>query len=479
MVDRKIAPVILSGGVGSRLWPLSRECHPKQLIALNGSRSLIQETALRIVAGDVFAAPIVLCAEDQRFLIAAQLREVGIADADIILEPVGRNTAPAAAVAALRVLEADGDAMVLLLPADHHIADAGRFRAAVDGAIAVAASGAVVMFGIRPTRPDTGYGYIRRGAPFDGRNDASHVDQFVEKPDEALASRFLADGTHLWNSGIVLCRADRLVDELAAHAPDILASAREALSQGYEDLDFYRLHAPSFEACPAISIDCAVMERTRLAAVVSADFPWSDIGSWSALWEASPHDGDGNATAGDVVVVETSNSYVRSDGLLTAVVGADNLVVVTTADAVLVAPRDRTQDVRRVVERLRSGGRPEARYHAQVYRPWGAYQTLQSGNRFLVKLITVNPGARLSLQRHYHRAEHWVVVSGTALVTRDDEEMFVRENESVYLPLGCAHRLSNPGKLPLLLIEVQSGPYLQEDDIVRLDDDFARVGDRA
>ncbi len=478
MHNTRVAPVILSGGVGSRLWPLSREAYPKQLIALNGSHTLLQETAVRVADRNRFSAPIVICSEEQRFLIAAQLREAGIAAAEILLEPVGRNTAPAAAVAALRALQRDPEAVILLLPADHRIPDTQAFLSAVDRAGDAAAAGKLVTFGIEPTGPETGYGYIRRGAAFDGRNDVHHVDRFVEKPDLGRARDYAADGRHVWNSGMFLCRADCMVEELETHAPEVLAAAREAVAAGRTDLEFFRLHGPSLEASPSISIDHAVMEKTGRAAVVSADLDWSDVGSWSALWETCHRDNEGNAFAGDVMTVDTRNSYIRSDGALTAVVGADDMVVVTTADAVLVASRDRAQEVKSVVDRLKQEGRSEFKNHTQVYRPWGAYRTLQTGDRFQVKLITVNPGARLSLQRHYHRAEHWVVVNGTALVTRDEEEILVRENESIYLPLGCAHRLANPGKLPLNLIEVQSGPYLQEDDIVRIDDDFARLADR-
>ena len=478
MRNARIAPVILSGGVGARLWPLSREAYPKQLIALDGRHTLIQETAMRVADGERFSAPMVVCSDEQRFLIAAQLREASIAAADILLEPVARNTAPAAGVAALRALQRDPEALILLLPADHRIPDTRAFLSAVDRAKVAAVAGAVVTFGIAPTGPETGYGYIRRGAAFDGCNDIHHVDRFVEKPDVERARGYVADGRHVWNSGMFLCRADRLVEELEMHAPEVLSAARQATARGHADLEFFRLHGPSLEASPTISIDHAVMEKTARAAVVSADLDWSDVGSWAALWETSSRDSAGNAVTGDVVTVGTRNSYIRSDAALTAVVGADDMVVVTTPDAVLVASRGHAQEVKSVVDRLKHDGRPEFRSHAQVYRPWGVYRTLQTGDRFLVKLITVNPGARLSLQRHYHRAEHWVVVNGTALVTRDDEEVLVRENESIYLPLGCAHRLANPGKLPLNLIEVQSGPYLQEDDIVRIDDDFARVSDK-
>ena len=474
MTSSKLVPVVLSGGVGSRLWPLSREFYPKQLIALTGPNTLIQDTVARVSGRERFQPPIVICSEEQRFLVAEQVRSAAFGGTEIVLEPIGRNTAPAAAIAGLRALARADDALLLLLPADHRIGDQETFLAAVDRAARAAETGAIVTFGVTPTGPETGYGYIKRGEPLDGCDGAYRVERFVEKPDLARAREYLADGGYAWNSGMFLCSAQRLIDEMDAHAPDVLAAAREAVAKGRSDLDFFRLDRDALARGPSISIDYAVMEKTPHAAVVTADFPWSDIGSWSSLWEQSERNGDGNATRGDVMIVDTRNSYVRSDGLLTAVVGVDDLIVVTTDDAVLVASRDRAQEVKAVVDRLKQEDRPEARFHTRVYRPWGYHQSLHHGDRFQVKRITVNPGARLSLQRHFHRAEHWVVVNGTALVTRGDEEVLVRENESVYLPLGCVHRLTNPGKVPLNLIEVQSGPYLQEDDIERLEDDYAR-----
>lgn len=468
-----VHPVILSGGSGSRLWPLSRALYPKQLIPLVSDRSLIQDTVTRVTDSDRFGPPIVICGDEQRFQVAEQLRTAPTPDADIVLEPVGRNTAPAAAAAALRAHARRGaDAVIALLPADHQVADVDGFHDAMARAAALAMDGWLVTFGMVPDAPVTGYGYIQRGAALADR--AYAVARFVEKPDPATAEGFLADGRFSWNSGMFVARADRLLEELARFAPAVLDGVRAALAAGRADLDFFRMDPDAFAACPSISFDYAVMEKTDRAAVVEAAFGWSDVGSWSALWELSSRDGDDNAAIGDVMTHDTRRSYIRSDGMLTAVVGLSDVIVVTTDDAVLVAAMDKAQDVKEIVAGLNERSRSEAREHTRVYRPWGFYQTLHEGERFKVKRITVRPGARLSLQRHYHRAEHWVVVNGTALVTRDDEEILVRENEAVYLPLGCAHRLTNPGKVTLNLIEVQSGPYLEEDDIVRLQDDFDR-----
>ncbi|MCB9959671.1 MAG: mannose-1-phosphate guanylyltransferase/mannose-6-phosphate isomerase [Rhodospirillaceae bacterium] len=469
-----VHPVILSGGSGSRLWPLSRALHPKQLIPLVSGRSLIQETVARVADPALYAPPMVVCGVEQRFQVAEQVRALEAAAADIVLEPMGRNTAPAVAVAALRTAERAGpDAVLALLPADHQVLDFAGFRRAMALAADLAAAGRLVTFGIVPDTPATGYGYIQRGEALgDG---AYTVARFVEKPDLATAEAFLADGRFTWNGGMFIARADRLLDELARHAPGVLDGARAALADGHGDLDFFRLGDDAFAACPSISFDYAVMEKTDQAAVVEAAFGWSDVGAWSALWELSAHDGDDNAVFGDVLTHKTTRSYIRSDGMLTAVVGLSDVIVVTTADAILVASMADAQEVKEIVAALNAAGRTEAREHTRIYRPWGFYQTLHEGERFKVKRITVSPGQRLSLQRHYHRAEHWVVVNGTAVVTRDAEEILVRENEAVYLPLGCAHRLTNPGKVPLNLIEVQSGPYLEEDDIERLQDDYART----
>lgn len=470
-----IVPVLLSGGAGSRLWPLSRELYPKQFLNLcSDDRSMVQETALRVACSGRFTAPMVICNQEHRFLIAEQFRQAGIAAGPIVLEPMGRNTAAACAVAALKVLEAHEDALILVLPADHLIRDVDAFHKAVATAARAAEDGHLVTFGITPTAPETGYGYIRRGAAIAGHDGTYRVAAFVEKPAREKAERYLADGEHVWNSGMFLFPARRLLVEMERYAPAVLAASREALARGVSDLDFFRLDAEAFAAAPGISIDYAVMERTDVAAVVPCEMGWTDVGAWSALWDIRDKDADGNVLIGDVVTEGARSCYVHSNTVLTAVVGIENAVVVTTDDAVLVADKGRVQDVKAIVERLKRDGRGEALSHRIVHRPWGSYQTLHSGSRFQVKCLTVSPGSRLSLQKHHHRAEHWVVVSGTALVTRDGEEILLRENESVYIPLGAVHRLENPGKIPLQMIEVQSGSYLGEDDIVRLDDSYGR-----
>jgi mannose-1-phosphate guanylyltransferase/mannose-6-phosphate isomerase len=473
MAEQRIVPVILSGGSGIRLWPVSRESFPKQLWPLISDRTLLQETAQR-ARGDGFAAPIVVCNQEHRFLIAEQLRTVGIEDARIVLEPVGRNSAPAIAAAALLVAEEDPDAVLWMMAADASIANTAALHDSLRSAAAAARAGHVVTFGMRPTAAETGYGYIERGAGLDDAPGAYKVAQFVEKPGAAAAARLAADGRHLWNSGMFVFTARTLLDELDAHAPDVTHAVRLAVAGRQSDLDFIRLGVEAFAAGPSISLDYAVAERTSRAAVVPADLGWSDVGSWGALWELGGKDADGNVAVGDVLLEAARNCYVRSDGMLAAVVGLDDAVVVVTEDAVLAMHRDHAQDVKKVVDRLKAAGRHEAVAHNRVYRPWGFFESLIQGERFQVKRLMVSPGCKLSLQKHFHRAEHWVVVNGSALVTRDDETLLVRENESVYLPLGCRHRLENPGRIPLTLIEVQSGAYLGEDDIVRFDDVYNR-----
>jgi mannose-1-phosphate guanylyltransferase/mannose-6-phosphate isomerase len=470
----RIVPVILSGGSGTRLWPVSRESFPKQLWPLVSDRSLIQETAVR-AAGPGFAPPIVVCNQEHRFLVGEQLRAAGVNDARVVLEPVGRNTAPAIAAAALLVAEQDPDAVLWMLAADHVITDAPALLLALDAAAAAARSGRIVTFGMQPTAPETGYGHIERGEPLEGHDGAYAVARFLEKPDAATAEHLVASGRHLWNSGMFVFTARTLLAELEAHAPDVLPPVRQAVAERRGDLDFIRLEEAAFAAAPSISLDYAVAERTTRAAVVPADIGWSDVGSWSALWELGAKDDSGNVALGDVVLEGASNCYVRSDGMLAAVVGLQDAVVVVTEDAVLAMHRDHAQDVKKVVDRLKAAGRPEAVAHNRLYRPWGFFESLIQGDRFQVKRLVVSPGRQLSLQKHFHRAEHWVVVNGTARVTRDQETMIVRENESVYLPLGCVHRLENPGKIPLALIEVQSGAYLGEDDIERLEDTYGRA----
>jgi mannose-1-phosphate guanylyltransferase/mannose-1-phosphate guanylyltransferase/mannose-6-phosphate isomerase len=469
----KIFPVILSGGSGSRLWPLSRESYPKQLLALAGQRTLLQETAVRVEDAKRFEPLIVVANSEHRFVIAEQLREVGARDPLLVLEPMGRNTAAAVAVAALLAGERDPEALILVMPADHAIPDPVRFAAAVDAGLSAAASGALVLFGVRPDAPATGYGYIRGGEPLSG--GVLKVDAFVEKPDLATAERYLASGDYAWNSGIFLLPVGAILAELQAHAPAVLAAARAALGAATRDMDFLRLDPQAFAAAPSISLDHAVLEHTTRAAVAPADFLWSDVGSWSTLWTLAERDEAQNVEIGDTLAENTTGSYLRSEGPLIATLGVKDLIVIATPDAVLVADRHAGEDVKRIVERLKASNHTTALQTRRVHRPWGCYEGVDSGERFQVKRITVHPGGRLSLQKHYHRAEHWVVVNGTAAVHVDGDERLISENEAVYIPLGAVHRLSNPGKVPLNLIEVQSGPYLGEDDIVRLEDVYARA----
>jgi mannose-1-phosphate guanylyltransferase / mannose-6-phosphate isomerase len=474
MSNQTIIPVILSGGSGTRLWPVSRESFPKQLWPLLSERSLLQETVLR-GRGPRFAVPIVVCNEDHRFLIAEQLREVGVTNARIILEPVGRNSAPAIAAAAVLVAEDDPDAVLWMMAADASITETDALLDALGAAAVAARDGKIVTFGSRPTAPETGYGYIEIGNELRDAPGVHTVARFVEKPDAAGAARMVDSGKYLWNSGMFVFTARALLREMEAHAPEVMPHVREAVANRQTDLDFIRLASAPFRACPSISLDYAVAERTTQAAVIPADLGWSDVGSWSALWELGSKDAAGNVAIGDVVLEGCKDCYVRADGMLTAVVGLSDAIVVVTEDVALAMHRDSAQDVKKVVERLKAAGRQQAVAHNRTYRPWGFYESLITGERFQVKRIVVTPGGKLSLQSHFHRAEHWVVVNGTARVTRDADTLILRENESVYLPLGCTHRLENPGKIPLTLIEVQSGSYLGEDDIVRLEDTYGRA----
>jgi len=471
-----IIPVILSGGAGTRLWPLSRELYPKQLLPLLGERTMLQDTVLRLQGLNRLAPPLVVCNEAHRFLVAEQLRGIGVTPSAIVLEPVGRNTAPAVALAAIRAIDSasDGDPVLLVLPADHVLADVHAFHEAIGAAQDAAESDRLVTFGVVPTRPETGYGYIKAR----GKGPVREIAQFVEKPEKAVAVHYVKSGDYLWNSGMFMFRASTFLKELRQHDPAILEACTAAMSGARADLDFLRVDEEAFSACPSDSIDYAVMEKTSLASVVPLDAGWSDVGSWSSLHEASGQDEDGNVFKGDVFAHDTHNSFVYSESRLVATVGLEDHIVVETKDAVLVARRDRVQGVKALVEELRAAGRDEADLHRQVFRPWGSYDSVDEGEGFQVKRLIVNPGGVLSLQMHHHRAEHWVVVRGTARVTRGKDTYLVHENESTFIPQGEVHRIENPGKVPLHVIEVQSGSYLGEDDIVRLEDTYGRTGEK-
>ncbi|CAN7199762.1 mannose-1-phosphate guanylyltransferase/mannose-6-phosphate isomerase [Pseudoxanthomonas sp. LjRoot168] len=463
-----LQPVLLSGGSGTRLWPLSREAYPKQFLPLAGDDTMVQATWRRVdaIAG---LAPIVVANEEHRFLVAEQLRQIGAPVPSILLEPVGRNTAPAIAAAALQAMSGGSDPLLLVLPSDHVVRDVAGFQRAVREASAAAESGALVTFGIVPDAPETGFGYIHA----ESGEGLRKVSRFVEKPDAATARSYLDAGGYYWNSGMFLFRASRYLEELARFRPDIVEAVRAAHAGARHDGDFVRLDRDAFAACPSDSIDYAVFEKTAHAMVLPVDIGWNDVGSWSALWEVAERDEHGNAHHGDVIAVDSRNSYAYAQRLV-ALVGVDDIVVVETDDAVLVARKDRVQDVKQVVARLKKEQRSQAILHREVHRPWGSYDSVDNGGRHQVKRIKVKPGAALSLQMHHHRAEHWIVVSGTAKVTRGDETLLLSENESTYIPLGVKHRLENPGKVPLELIEVQSGSYLGEDDIVRFEDVYGR-----
>lgn len=474
----RIVPVILSGGSGTRLWPVSRDSLPKQLWPLISNRTMLQETALRC-NGELddnvsFAPPMVVCNQNHRFVIATQLQAAGIHNARIVLEPSGRNTAPAITAAALLLAEEDPDTILWMMPADSVIADIEALQGLLPAAVAAARLGRIVTFGVKPTAPESGYGYIQMGSPLGDVAGVYDVGRFVEKPSRDVAADLVASGRNLWNSGMFVFAAGTLLEELKAYEPEIARRVAAAVAHRRQDLDFIRLGSEAFMSCPDISLDRAIAERTTRAAVIPADIAWSDVASWDSLWRVSPKDPRGNAVLGDALLEGAEDCYVRSDGTLTAVVGLKDAIVVVTGDAVLAMHRDYAQDVREVVRRLRHYGRKEVVAHSRSHRPWGFYESLILQERFQVKRIVVNPGRKLSLQKHFHRAEHWVVVHGSALVTRDAEQLLVRENESVHLPLGCVHRLENPGRIPLTLIEVQVGPYLGEDDIVRIEDHYAR-----
>jgi len=501
----KILPVILSGGSGTRLWPLSRELYPKQLLPLVDEKTMLQNTVMRLDGIADLGPPLIVCNESHRFMVAEQLRLINIRPSAVVLEPVGRNTAPAVAIAALQAMKGGADPVLLVLPADHVIKDVAAFHNTVEEGARLANSGSLITFGIVPDKPETGYGYIKKGKQIKikveikaevkakGKGQrakgedplithhaslatAFKVDRFEEKPDLAKAKKFISSGEYLWNSGMFMFRASIYLDELRRFAPDILSACRKTLKGAVRDLDFTRLDQEAFAGCRSDSIDYAVMEKTESAVVIPLDAGWNDIGSWSSLWEVLEKDKDGNAVAGDVITKDVSNSFIYAGSRLVAAIGLKDHIIIETADAVLVADKDEAQKVKNIVAQLKSQKRGEALLHRRVNRPWGAYESIDSSDRFQVKRITVNPGACLSLQRHHHRAEHWIVVKGTARITKGSEMITITENESTYIPLGIKHRLENPGKIPLELIEVQSGSYLGEDDIERFDDRYGRKG---
>ncbi|MCJ8286914.1 mannose-1-phosphate guanylyltransferase/mannose-6-phosphate isomerase [Halomonas sp.] len=466
-----IIPVVMAGGTGSRLWPKSRKLHPKQFLNLNGRKSMLQETLSRLRTLDIFP-PIIVANEEHRFLVAEQVRQEGIENATILLEPEVKNTAPAVAIAALSALEENPESLLLILAADHVIDDVEEFSTSVATASRLAKEGMLVTFGVTPSHAETGFGYIQRGEKCD--LEAYRVKKFVEKPSSKKAKEFLESGEFYWNSGIFLFKARRYIEELSEYQPKIVECCRSSMSGKSRDLDFFRIDAASFGKCPAESIDYAVMEKTKHASVVSFGGGWNDVGSWSALWDISDKSPEGNVVSGDVLTYDSSNMYVQANQRLVATVGVSDLVVVETSDAVLVANKERSQDVKFLVDLLKEGERKEYIHHREVYRPWGMYDSIGNGERYQVKKITVKPGAKLSVQLHHHRAEHWIVVSGMAKITNGDESYFLGENESTYIPVCQIHSLENPGVIPLEIIEVQSGSYLGEDDIVRFDDIYGR-----
>lgn len=469
-----ITPIIMAGGTGSRLWPLSRELYPKQFLTVTGEQSMLQQTVARL-SGLEHMAPVLICNEEHRFIAAEQMRIGGFAHSGIILEPVGRNTAPAIALAALQAVNnaAEGEEPILLvLAADHVIQNITAFESAVQNALPFAESNQLVTFGIVPTAPETGYGYIRSG---EQSGNAFTVSEFVEKPNLATAQKYLSSGNYYWNSGMFLFKASRYLEELAKFSPEILDICKQAIAVPEQDLEFIRVNKAIFETCPDDSVDYAVMEKSQNVVVVPMDAGWSDVGSFSALWEVSAKDKNQNVIKGDVIAVDSSNNYIYAENKLVSTVGVDNLVIIETKDAILVANKDQVQNVKTIVKKLKDAGRTEYKIHREVYRPWGKYDSIDFGKRDQVKRITVKPGEKLSIQKHHHRSEHWIVVSGTASVLNGDKTILVTEDESTYIPLGTIHALENPGKIPLEMIEVQTGSYLGEDDIVRFEDRYGRV----
>jgi mannose-1-phosphate guanylyltransferase/mannose-6-phosphate isomerase len=477
-----IIPVVLAGGSGTRLWPLSRDLFPKQLIRLTSELTMLQNTVHRLSGLDNLSAPIIICNEKNRFMTAEQLRAIDVTAEAIILEPVGRNTAPAVAVAALRGLTVHPDAVLMILPADHYIAQGDRFHEALNAGVSLAGKDFLVTFGIIPAAPETGYGYIKKGAPLESRTDsgagaamtAHAIERFVEKPDLEVAEGYVASGDYCWNSGMFMFKASVVIDELKRYAPDMVFACENAMAKGQEDLDFFRLDPEAFGACPADSIDYAVMEKTDRGAMIPMDAGWNDLGSWEALWQVGGKDAHDNVIKGDVLIHDVKNSYLHSTGRLISAVGLEDHIVVETPDAVLISPRDRVQDVKRLVNQLKTAHRTESKAHRKLYRPWGASESIQSSDRFEVKRLTVKPGARISLQKHFNRAEHWIVVKGSATVVKGKETFLLKEDESTYIQAGTVHRLENPGKIDLELIEIRTGSYLEENDIERFDDDYGR-----
>jgi len=469
----QIVPVILSGGSGSRLWPLSRAAYPKQLLPLIGSDTLIQQTVKRASCLKNSTSPLIICNNEHRFIVAEQLNQIDCDPLDIVLEPIGRNTAPAIAVAAFRCMEEEPESIMLVLPADHLLGDLKNFQTVVVKAMDAASNGNLVTFGIKPVSPEMGYGYIKKGSFLS--QDLYQIESFVEKPISEDAKKYFTSGDYFWNSGMFLFRPDSYLAELEMLQPKMFSYCHKAYSRAIRDLDFLRLDSKAFKACPADSIDYAVMEKTTKGVVARLDSPWNDIGSWNSLWEVSSKDNSGNVLKGDIIIENVSDSLLFARKRLLAAIGVNNLVVVETSDAVLVADRKKSQDIKKIVRYLKRKGRKEFLYHSKVYRPWGSYEGLVSGDRFQVKLIIVKPGAKLSVQMHHHRAEHWIIVKGTAKVQKGNKTILLTENQSTFIPLGTIHSLENPGKISLELIEVQSGSYLGEDDIIRLEDEYGRT----
>lgn len=474
-MSRMMVPVVLSGGSGSRLWPLSREVYPKQLHALIGENTMLQETVLRLRDIPELSAPLIICNTEHRFMVAEQLRNISVDPAAIILEPCGRNTAPAAAVGALAAMKHGEDPLLFVLPSDSVIEDREAFRQAFLTGAKAADQGNLVTFGVKPVNPNTGYGYIKLGAALPGAGEVFHVDRFVEKPDLQTAEEFVSRGGYLWNSGMFVFRSSGYLDELGRFAPDMLNACTAAVNKAFADLDFLRLDGAEYSACPSDSIDYAVMEHTEKACVVPLDTGWNDVGSWTSLWEASGRDGQGNVLRGDIEVQDVQDSFLYSSNRLVTGVGLRGVAVVETTDAVMVADMSRTQEIKDLVVKLKSRKREEVVSHRRVYRPWGFYETVDLGERFQVKRLMIKPGSILSLQKHYHRSEHWVVVRGTARVTTEGKTFVLHEDESTYIPVGATHRLENSGKIPLEIIEVQTGSYLGEDDIERMEDVYGRL----